>query len=295
MAAYYYAAHFNTPLMQSPAPLASHHPFGIPFTVSNLPTTPAKTSQQAIILSPTERRILFADHKPHSQHLSPIFRLPAELRNQIYEALLCPCTPHIKDLSKRDTHVSSPPDLHPAILSTCRRIHDEATDLLYKTHIFHAHPSLLSSLPHLGSSAKPVLYPTVIAKIKRWQLIIRLDTDPRFSAAQATAAFSGAEFLEVRVWQSMFDGADSSVLKLLLGIRGVGVARLSGSVEPELARWLEERMMADVEMEEEDVCRCGNESGVKRCGDCKGTIRNEEVVVGKEWFGGRNAWQFGNR
>ena len=126
----------------------------------------------------------------------------------------------------------------------------------------------------------------MIAKIRRWQLTIRLDTDPRFSAEQATAAFSGAEYLEIRVWQSMFDGADCSVLKLFLGVRGVKVAKVGGSAESGLARWLEARMMSD----EEDVCRCGIVVGDLECEKCR-----EREGTDEDWFGGRNAWQFGNR
>jgi hypothetical protein len=289
MAAYYYATYMNTPLHQSPAGLTTKHPFGISPHTSNLPTTPAKTQRQDSVLSPTERRILFADGRVDEQKDSLFFRLPAELRNQIYEELLCPSTPSIKELSSTSQHRTAPPQLYPSILSTCRRIHEEATDLLYTTHIFHAHPSLLASLPHLSTPAQPVLYPAVLAKIRRWQLTLRLDTDPRFTMAQATAAFSGAEFLELRVWQSMFDGCDSSVLQLFLGIRGVQVAKVTGSVNEELARWLEKRMMGPVETEV-DACRCGNESGIWKCGMCCKRVDGESV-----WFGGRDTWQFGGR
>ena len=290
MACYYYAAYFNTPLHQSPAALTSQHPFGISSHASNLPMTSAKAQQQNKVMSATERRILFANGKIDEQKDSLFFRLPAELRNQIYDELLCLETPNLKELAQLDHHLDTPPALHPAILSTCRRIHEEATDLLYTTHIFHAHPSLLASLPHLASSAQPVIYPTVLSKIRRWQLTIRLDTDPRFTTSQATAAFSGAEYLEIRVWQSMFDGADCSVLKLFLGIRGVKVAKVGGSANPELARWLEKRMMGPIE-ERQDFCRCGNESRILKCGECCKRV----VVPDTEWFGGRNAWQFGNR
>ncbi|KAH7083669.1 hypothetical protein FB567DRAFT_529661 [Paraphoma chrysanthemicola] len=289
MATYYYAAYFGTPLSQSPAALTSHHPLGISSHALDLPMTPAKSQRQAQNLPAVERRILFANGKIDEQKESLFFKLPAELRNQIYEELLCPDSSNIKELAKREYHSCTPPALYPAILSTCRKIHEEATDLLYTTHIFHAHPALLTSLPHLASSAKPVLYPTVLAKIKRWQLSIRLDTDPRFTMSQATAAFSGAEYLEIRVWQSMFDGADCSVLRLFLGIRGVKVAKVGGSANPELAKWLEKRMMMPIE-KNSDVCQCGNESRVLKCGQCC-----KKVDVGTEWFSGRNAWQFGNR
>jgi hypothetical protein len=103
------------------------------------------------------------------------------------------------------------------------------------------------------------------------------------AAQQATEAFSGAEYLEVKVWQSMFDGADSSVLKLFMGVRGLGVARVTGCADEEVARWLEQRMMQPVEVEsEKEGCVCGH------CG---------RVCGGKEWFRWRerDAWRFGNR
>ncbi|KAI0618700.1 hypothetical protein TUN199_09314, partial [Pyrenophora tritici-repentis] len=139
---------------------------------------------------------------------SLFFRLPAELRNQIYEELLCAGTPSSKALATDPINAvagkSTP--VYPAILSTCKRIHEEAQDLPYTTHIFNAHASILTSLPHLISPAKPVLNTTHISKIRRWKLNLRLDTDPRFSAKSVTAAFTGAEYLEIHVWQSMFNG-----------------------------------------------------------------------------------------
>lgn len=229
--------------------------------------------------------------KMDRQEKSIFFRLPAEIRNQIYEELLCMNTVGIKHLTKHGYQYYEVMSTEPAILATCQKAHEEAIDLLYATHIFSAHPSLLTSLPHLMSLAKPVLYPTVLCRIKRWQLTLRLDTDPRFTMAQVTAAFSGAEFLDIRVWQSMYDGADSSVLKLFVGVRGVKVARVGGSVSMELAKWLEERMMMEKE-EGEDLCTCGNESGIIRCGDCKNQVDMDGVG---RWFSERNAWQFGNR
>lgn len=287
---YYYAAHFNTPLHQSPVALASHHPFGISSRAMDLPVTPVKTEKKSHVMSATERRILFANGKMDEQGDSLFFRLPAELRNQVYEELLCPEAPSLKDLARRTKSSSTVPTLYPAILSTCRKIHEEAADLLYTTPVFHAHPSLLASLPHLSSAARPVLYPSVISKIKRWQLNLRLDTDPRFTMAQATAAFSGAEYLQIRVWQSMFDGADCSVLRLFLGVRGVKVAKVGGSAKPELARWLEKRMMEPKEKAAEEVCQCEERRREVRCVQCCKTVN-----IGTEWFSGRDNWTFGNR
>jgi hypothetical protein len=123
---------------------------------------------------------------------------------------------------------------------------------------------------------------TGIAKINRWQLELRLDVDPQFTSSQATAAFSGAEFLEIKVWQSMFDGADNSVLKLFTGVRGVGVAKVTWCDDEGLARWLEARMMMPIE------------EGVSTEEGC---CQSEHMVGGDmTWFGAaRDPWTFGNR
>lgn len=291
MAAIYYAAHFNTPLhLQPPAVSASlHHAFGTSSHALDLPTTRTKPAKQDG-LSATERRILLANGKASAQEESIFFRLPAELRNQIYEELLCPGAMKLEDLARCDHAPYTNPPLYPAILSTCRRIRDEASELLYTSAVFHAHPALLSKLPHFDSPAKPVLYSNVISRIKRWQLSIRLDTDPQFTMEQATAAFSGAEYLEVRVWQSQYHGADCSVLRLFLGIRGVKVAKVVGSTNPQLARWLESRMMQPKEQAPNEICQCEASRRDMRCGQCC-----RRVNVGSDWFGGKNVWTFGNR
>jgi hypothetical protein len=278
--AYYFAAHFNMP--------RTHAMDASPFPASTLDsTTPTPhvpvthESVQAQHTIPTQSTTIAREKgATDPQPSSILFRLPGELRNQIYEELLCPNTPQHKDLPTYSPP-SAPPAVYPAILQTCRKIHDEAQDLLYTTHVFHAHRSLLTALPHLLCHEKPILSQTSIAKMKRWQLEVRLDIDPRFSSSQATAAFSGAEFLQVKVWQSMFDGADNSVLKLLMGVRGVGVARVTGCDDEGLARWLEARMMMPVEeeKEQEGCCQCG-----------------KKVDAGAEWSGApRDAWTFGNR
>ena len=74
---------------------------------------------------------------------------------------------------------------------------------------------------------------------------MRLDADSGFSKAQVSDAFSGAEELEVEVWQAKFASADLAVLRLFEGVRGVGRARVSGSVGRGYAAWLEGVMIAD--------------------------------------------------
>ena len=279
--AYYFAAHFNMP--RTHATDASPFPGSAPNSASPLLFIPAtyEPSPNPPLVRIASETTTMERGATDPQQTSILFRLPAELRNQIYEELLCPNTPHHKDLATYSTS-SRPPTVYPAILRTCRKIHEEAQDLLYTTYVFHAHRSLLTALPHLILPEKPILSPTNVAKITRWQLELRLDTDPRFTSSQATAAFSGAEFLQVKVWQSMFDGADNSVLKLFTGVRGVGVAKVTGCDDEGLARWLEKRMMMPVEEEESregGCCQCGKKA-------------DEEM----EWFGvTRDAWTFGNR
>ncbi|KNG52476.1 hypothetical protein DDE82_006326 [Stemphylium lycopersici] len=263
----------------------------IPLLLPNTHTLPLKETPQS--QNPQGQHTYSTVQATSTQTQSIFFRLPAELRNQIYDELLCSNTPSHKELlkySRERSHKAQP--VYPAILTTCKRIHEEAQDLLYSTHIFHAHPSLLTALPHLVSPLQPLLDATAIAKIKRWQLSLRLDTDPRFTESQATAAFSGAEYLEIHAWQSMFDGCDDGVLKLFMGVRGVKVARVVGCAEGALARWLEGRMMMPVEEQQEQRCCCDGRVG----GDCGKTI-GCGGAGGMRWFGmgERDAWTFGNR
>ncbi|KAH7370974.1 hypothetical protein BKA66DRAFT_470387 [Pyrenochaeta sp. MPI-SDFR-AT-0127] len=290
--AYYFAAHFNSTTVQTEQNQQSHTPSKPTPRLSLIGARSKDTPlSHNVFMSAAQRWAIFSDGHVDEQEDSIFFRLPAELRNEVYKELLCSGTPNLKELAQYSDRDSKQEPVYPEILSTCRKIHEEATDLLYTTHIFHAHPSLLTSLPHLTSSAKPVLCPSVLSKINRWQLTIRLDTDPRFTMSQATAAFSGAEFLEIRVWQSMFDGCDSSVLRLFTGIRGVKVAKVGGSANPELARWLEKRMMQPIEEKDErDTCHCEDNGKEVQCGRCY-----KRVNLASEWFSGRDAWSFGNR
>ncbi|KAF9700297.1 hypothetical protein EKO04_001969 [Ascochyta lentis] len=258
--------------------------------LSTAPTTKIERADSVISTTPHDEPTI------NSQETSLFFHLPAELRNQIYETLLCANTPsNLHDLPNAP-RLPTPSPTHPAILSTCKRINQEATPLLYSTHIFHAHASLLTSLPHLTSPSHPILHPAALRRITRWQLTVRLDTDPRFSGAQAAAAFSGAEFFELRVWQSVFDGCGAGVLRLFTGVRGVGVCRVRGSVEEGLARWLERVMMAPLVEEkrgEGGWCRCQGERYV-RCEGCEGRVWLDGNGAGV-WMDEGDAWRFGNR
>ncbi len=169
-----------------------------------------------------------------------LLRLPGEIRNQIYGLLLVappPCT---------HRPLGSTPQIYPQILSVCRQIHHEATDVLYGKNTFIAHYSLLSSLPQLRRWQHPITSIALIAMIRRYHIYVRLDCDARFTVEAARDAFSGMEELTVEVFQSQFGSSDYTVLRLFEEIRAVKRARVFGSVSafPEYTFWLENAMMS---------------------------------------------------
>ncbi|KAL9115131.1 MAG: hypothetical protein Q9227_000925 [Pyrenula ochraceoflavens] len=72
-----------------------------------------------------------------TSHPAPSFlALPAEIRNKIYAYLLSP-SPSVPKTLYHDRHGRQPHfSLHPALLSTCRQIHLEASPFLYDHNIF---------------------------------------------------------------------------------------------------------------------------------------------------------------
>lgn len=83
-------------------------------------------------------------------------------------------------------------------------------------------------------------------RIRRWYIKVRLDTDPRFKEESVTEAFSGCEELEVEATEAMFRSAGVGVLMLFKGVRGVGKAKVGGSVTDSFAKWLENSMTSKV-------------------------------------------------
>lgn len=95
-------------------------------------------------------------------------------------------------------------------------------------------------------ASQPVKHERVVGMIRNYYLLVRLDTDPRFTTLQAREAFSGVASLELEVFQAMYGSCDFSVLKLFEGVRGVGKATVQGSVgDGRYARWLERRMESE--------------------------------------------------
>jgi hypothetical protein len=160
--------------------------------------------------------------------------LPGEIRNQIYSQILI-----VPPLSVPRLLVDPP--IYPQILVVCRKIHDEAKQILYSCNTFLAHPNLLSGLPRLRLHYETISSPTLISLIQRYHIRVRLDCDPNFSLAKATTAFSGVEELTIEVFQAQFGSSDYKVLRLFEEVRGVKRTRVYGSVTafPEYIAWLE--------------------------------------------------------
>ena len=147
--------------------------------------------------------------------------LPGEIRNQIYSELLI-----IPDLST--PRLLGDPPLYPQILEVCRKVHDESKQFLYGKNIYLAHPNLLTGLPRLRLYYDTIRCKHLIDLIRRYQIRVRLDCDPNFSAKTASDAFSGIEELTIEVFQAQFGGSDYKVLRLFEGIRGVKKVKIYG-------------------------------------------------------------------
>lgn len=157
-----------------------------------------------------------------------------------------------KPTSPAPTTVVFPAPYATAILRTSRQIHDEATPVLYTSHIFLAHPSsLLTHFPRLSAFHAPIQHaehsPTLRRLITRYRIQLRLDVDPKFTRDDATRHFSGVDELVVDVRQASWRGVGPDHLRLFEGVRGVKKsARVVGSTGgfEGYTRWLEGSMVA---------------------------------------------------
>ncbi|KAF7900026.1 hypothetical protein EAF00_004362 [Botryotinia globosa] len=171
--------------------------------------------------------------------------LPGEIRNHIYQLLLI-----IPPIST-PRPLGSDPHIYPQILSVCRRVHDEAEQILYGSNVFIAHPNLLTGLPRLRWRYDTISSCRLISIIKKYYIIVRLDCDPNFSAKKAEEAFSEVDELTIRVEQSAFRGSDYKVLRLFEDVRGVKNVRIYGSVTgfPAYVEWLQGVMMTPMNVD----------------------------------------------
>lgn len=85
----------------------------------------------------------------------------------------------------------------------------------------------------------------------------------------------------------MHEGCDAYVLRLFRAVRDVALARVEGSVKPDVAKELEDSMMSK-SGEGDGVCLCEDEQREVVCRCC-----GKVVEMGGRW-GRRNAW-LGNR
>ncbi|KAF1982443.1 hypothetical protein K402DRAFT_319870, partial [Aulographum hederae CBS 113979] len=182
--------------------------------------------------------------QPQSLFLS----LPPEIRLEIYAYLLILQSEEVsyfRRISARD-HQSSrilKTPLHPSILLVCHQTAHEATPVLYRQNSFCAHPTLLGHLPFLLSPGRPVTSPRCAQLIRRWHLHVRLDCDARYTDSEVTETFTGADELEIEVWQSQYGGVSpKAVLSLFCEVRGVKRPKVMGSLSDNVKQWLENRM-----------------------------------------------------
>lgn len=165
--------------------------------------------------------------------------LPGEIRNQIYKDLLL-----IQPVSAPRVLGDRP--IYPQILAVCRKVHEEASQILYGSNTFLAHPNLLTDLPRLRLYYDTIGEKHLINQISRYHIRVRLDCVPRYSTVKVKEAFTGAEELTIEVFQAHFGGSDYSILKRFEGVRGVERANIYGSISAFLgyAKWLENAMMS---------------------------------------------------
>ena len=179
-------------------------------------------------------------HRPTAHLLT----LPFEIRLEIYSyLLLVPSSPRDHRVPQDDVRV------HPALLATCAQVHAEAMPLLYAGNTFQAHYSLLTSLPRLRASLRPVTQARPLAHIRRWWMRIRLDAGCPFTEAAVTAAFTGMDEVVLDIWQTTFwGGAGVGPLERFEAVRGVRKVRVLGSTTgfEGYLRWLAQSMTAPV-------------------------------------------------
>lgn len=172
--------------------------------------------------------------------------LPVEIRLDIYNYLL-----EMPAYSRRRS-----PDAHiyPNLLLANKQINWEATDLLYSSNTFLAHPTLLASFPRLRSWYDPVKESSVLPRIRKFHVDVRLDCDLPYEKDAVTQAFSGLDELTININQAMYLGVGHGNLAKFEGIRGVKKVEFTGSTTgfDDYIKWLKAAMMSQPEDKVED-------------------------------------------
>jgi hypothetical protein len=171
--------------------------------------------------------------------------LPVEIRLEIYAYLLI-LPPYTKLQVLRPST-----KLHASVLLVNRQINAEATPILYTKNLFIAHPVLLTSFSSLRRWYPPVREPSVLPRIRRFHIRVRLDCDPQYGVDDVNSAFMGIDELSVEVWQAAFLAARRDALARFEGVRGVKKVKIWGSTTglEDYVSWLEVAMMSDPEAE----------------------------------------------
>lgn len=177
-----------------------------------------------------------------SLHKATFFDLPLEIRYEIYDLLLL-TAPYAK-CSRRSNPDSQ---VFASLLRANRQINSEATDLLYGHNTFLAHPTLLTSFPRLRSWYPPVKESSVVPRIRRFHVQVRLDVDLSYDKAAVTEAFSGLDELSIDVVQAMFLGVGYRNLTNFEDVRGVRCVKVMGSTTgfEDYVEWLKKAMMSE--------------------------------------------------
>ncbi|KAI1096798.1 hypothetical protein F5B19DRAFT_6615 [Rostrohypoxylon terebratum] len=221
------------------------------------PTKKESASIPTSTLTPYHNRIEIIEIQAHHSTAmtkepppSTLLTLPLELRLLILSSLLIlpPTAPPASQ--NAFPHNPQPPSLsllHPSILRCNQQLHAEGVPLLYAQNTYLAHPTLLLSLPRLRRSYSPVVTQRLADLITRVHVCVRLDAEPGYDRATATAQLSGKHEVVLEAWQAMWRGSGPDVLRLFEGVRGVRRARVEGSVGgfEEYARWLERAMVRE--------------------------------------------------
>ncbi|RYP25619.1 hypothetical protein DL767_008330 [Monosporascus sp. MG133] len=232
-------------------PLASDSGIDISYddalSSSSLPPKGTTKESKGVLLISQEReqRVPAPARRRGAPPPATLLTLPVELRLEIYGYLLTLPTTRRRRQHTKDAR------LHPAILRACRQLHAEALAFLLETNEFEAHPTLLASFPRLFPfpAGSPVRDAAQAARVRRLRVRVRLDVEfpdgGDGDADEKVRQLSGLRELVLDAWQTDWRAAGPRNLRRFEAVRGVGRARVVGSIGgfQDYARWLENTMM----------------------------------------------------
>ncbi|KAF7550917.1 hypothetical protein G7046_g7864 [Stylonectria norvegica] len=175
-----------------------------------------------------------SEHRP-----TGLMSLPLEIRLDIYSYLF--------DMPAYSRHRTCDAKVHANVLRVNKQINYEATQFLYSTQTFLAHPNLLASFPRLRAWYDPVKTASVLPRIRKFHVDIRLDCDLPYEEKAVIESFSGLDELDIDIQQSMYLGVGHGNLAKFEGVRGVKKVRIHGSTTgfEEYLLWLEAAMKSE--------------------------------------------------